>query len=141
MTAWVEAWGLPGLFLAAFLAATVLPFSSEAALVGALAAGVPVGPALVVASVGNTLACALNYGLGWWLGERMRPRLESSRGGRAALRWSERWGAWALLASWLPVVGDPLTIVAGLARVRPWLFAVIVPALRVARYVAIAGLV
>jgi membrane protein YqaA with SNARE-associated domain len=138
LESWAVAHGGWGLFVVAFLAATILPFSSEVAFAGALAAKVPVGEALVFASVGNCLACLLNYGLGALFHERAGRKLQASRVGRKALDWSQRYGPIALLASWLPIVGDPLTIAAGVTRVRfGWFAAVVIP-LRVLRYVAIA---
>ena len=130
--------GAWGLFVLAFLAATLLPFSSEVALVGALAASVPLVDALVAASLGNCLACMLNYGLGALLHDRTRARLEKSRAGRRALDWSARYGTWALFASWLPVIGDPLTIAAGVTRVPLPRFVAVVLPLRVGRYLLLA---
>lgn len=136
----VEA-GPLGLFLVSFLAATLLPFSSEVALVASLAAGVPVAEALVAASLGNSLACVVNWGLGWFFRDKMQPRIDAARSGRTALRAMDRWGPWSLALSWAPVVGDPLTVVAGMARVPFWLFVAVVIPLRVGRYLLIAGLV
>lgn len=140
MTEWALEAGPAGLFLVAFLAATLVPLSSEAALVAALAAGVPVAEALVAASLGNGLACVVNYGLGRFFRDRVQPRTESSRSGRAALRWMDRWGPWSLALSPLPVVGDPITVVAGIVRVPFGLFVAVVIPLRVGRYLLIAGL-
>lgn len=134
---WVQAYGPAGLFAAAFLGATLVPVSSEVAFVAAVAGGLAPPTALLWATVGNSLGCAVNYGLGRWGREAVGDRLAASRGGRAALRWTERFGVGALLLSWLPVVGDPLTLVAGVARVRPWLFVGIVVPLRFARYAAL----
>lgn len=141
MTDWVIEAGPWGLFLVAFLAATVLPFSSEAALVAALAAGIAPFDALLAASAGNSLAVLMNWGLGRFFRERAEPRIRASRSGRAALRWTDRWGPLALALTPLPIVGDPVTIAAGLARVPLWLFAAVVIPLRVGRYLLIAGLV
>ena len=132
------AWGGPALFGAAFAGATLLPLSSEAAFAAALAGGMPVPAALAWASAGNTLGCALNVALGRWGRARAAPRLQASRAGRRALAVVERWGAWSLGLSWLPVIGDPLTVAAGVARVPLGVVAAVVPALRVARYAAIA---
>ena len=140
LTDWVEVAGGPGLAAAAFVGATLVPISSEVAFVTALRLGMAAPSALAWATLGNSLGCALNVALGWWARERVGPRLSDSRGGRAALRLSDRYGAWALLLSWAPVVGDPLTVVAGVARVRPWLAALIVVPLRFARYVALVPL-
>ena len=113
-----EAGGLPGLFLAAFLAATILPFSSEV-LLGAMAAGDwSTSSLLVVASVGNTLGGLTNYALGRWVPEERTfrwLRIEPDK----AMRWHafvRKRGAWAALLCWLPVVGDPLAIALGLFR-------------------------
>lgn len=140
LTAWAIDAGPLGLFLLAFLAATLLPFSSEAGLVGGLAAGIPTASAVVACSLGNCLACLVNYGLGAWGRDSAQRRLEASWAGQKALDLSERYGLLALLGSWLPVVGDPITIVAGVGRVPLAWFVPLVFSLRVGRYVLIAGL-
>ena len=137
---WVELAGGPGLCAAAFLGATLVPVSSEVAFVAALRLGLAPAEAIAWATLGNSLGCALNYALGRWGRERVGDRLARSRTGRAALRWTERWGAPALLLSWLPVVGDPLTLAAGVGRVRAWVFFAIVVPLRLARYFALVPL-
>lgn len=138
LTEWACGAGPPGLFVASLLAATLLPFSSELALAGGIEAGIPVIPALVACSLGNSLACLINYALGWAGRARTEAKLSTSRTGRAALRWMDRFGVVSLLASWLPVIGDPLTIVAGVFRVPLRWFVPIVVSLRVLRYVALA---
>ncbi len=132
-------YGLAGMFLVAFLAATIVPLSSEIALAGALLLGLDPAGLLVSASAGNGLACACNYTLGYFLRRPMLRRLYGSRAGRQAARWAARFGPWSLLASWLPVVGDPLTIVAGFFRFRLALFLPIVIGLRVGRYAVLIG--
>jgi membrane protein YqaA with SNARE-associated domain len=129
-------WGLGG---ASFLSATLIPLSSEALLVVAINIGLPIVPALTACSVGNCLACMMNYGLGVWLRPKMLPRLQASRNGQRAVAWMERWGHWSLLGSWLPFVGDPLTIVAGTVRVHLVWFVVLVCGLRVLRTNAPSG--
>lgn len=116
---WVE-WGLLGLFLASFLAATILPFSSEAVL-GIVALGAwSSGSLLLVASVGNTLGGLTNYAIGRWIPEeKLLKRLGMDPG--KAERWrsfAERYGAWGALLCWLPVIGDPLAIALGLFRTK-----------------------
>lgn len=139
LAAWALEHGLWGLGLLAFLAATLLPFSSEVALGAAIRGGMDPVQVVAVCSVGNVLACVVNYGLGRWGRERVQPKLEASWGGRRALAWTDRYGPWSLLGSWLPVVGDPLTIAAGVARV-PWPLALgAIAALRIARYIALAA--
>ena len=134
----MTAWDGPALFGAAFAGATLLPLSSEAAFAAALLRGMPSPEALAWATAGNTLGCALNVALGRWGRVRAEPRLRASPAGRRALGAVERWGGWALALSWLPVVGDPLTVAAGVARVPLGVVALVVPALRFARYAAIA---
>ncbi len=134
---WVQAYGALGLGGAAFVGATLVPVSSEAAFVAAILAGLSPATALVAATVGNTLGCLLNYALGRWGREWAADRLRRSRGGRTALDWLERFGLPALLLSWLPVVGDPLTLAAGVAGVRFRVFLPVVAGLRFARYAAL----
>lgn len=118
---WADA-GLPALFLASFLAATVLPFSSEA-LLAAMAFG-PWSTAalLLTASIGNTLGGMTNYGIGRWIPEgRLMRRLRVDPA--KAERWNalvQRHGSWCALLCWLPVVGDPIAIALGLFRARFW---------------------
>jgi len=138
LTAWAIEHGVLGLFVLAFLAATILPFSSELALTGVIAAGASPWEGVVSASLGNCLACAFNYGLGYLVREKMLVKLEGSRTGRVALGWMDRWGLWSLWLAWLPAVGDPLTIVAGVVRVPLYWFVGIVFTLRIARYVVLA---
>jgi len=139
MTDFVTHYGLWGLLLTSCLAATLIPVSSEAALAAALGYGFPVMQALAFAIVGNCLACLLNYGLGYYLRRGTQDRMQRSRFGRKALQWSECWGTPALLLSWLPLIGDPLTVAAGVGRVPLARFVVLVFSLRIARYLAIAG--
>ncbi len=130
-----------GLALISFFAATLLPFSSEAALLTAITAGVPVLNVIVACSIGNCLACLLNFKLGGWLREKMQHKMASSRGGRVSLRWMQRYGKASLFFSWLPVIGDPLTVIAGMARVGWLWFVGVICTLRIVRYVVIAGMV
>lgn len=113
-----ETWGLPGLFLASFLAATILPFSSEA-LLGIMALGDWSSASLLLAaSIGNTLGGLTNYGLGRWIPEERFFRWFKIPSDRAQ-RWHgivARRGAWSALLCWLPVVGDPIAVALGLFR-------------------------
>ncbi|MBL0127216.1 MAG: DedA family protein [Flavobacteriales bacterium] len=112
--------GLWGLFLASFLAATILPFSSEAVLVAFTLGSWPLGTLWLVASLGNWLGGMSSYGVGR-LGnlERITKWLRTNP--EKALKWqarTERFGAWAALLCWLPVIGDPIAIAMGLGRSR-----------------------
>lgn len=137
---WVQAYGAFGLCAAAFVGATLVPVSSEAAFVAAVAAGLAPATALVWAGAGNTAGCLLNYAIGRLARDRTGDRLRQSRAGRASLRWLDRWGLPALALSWLPIIGDPLTVAAGVARVRLAAFVPIVAGLRLARYGALLAL-
>ncbi|GLS37951.1 membrane protein [Mesorhizobium tianshanense] len=133
-----------GLFLVAFAAATILPAQSEAALAGLLATG-SFSPAMLVlvASIGNVLGSAVNWGLGRGV-ERFRDRpwfpLRPATLSRATT-WYRRYGKWSLLLSWMPIVGDPLTVVAGVLREPLWSFVAIVALAKVSRYLVVAGAV
>ena len=130
----------PALFLAAFAAATLLPAQSEALLVGLLLGGQH-SPwlLLLVASAGNVLGSLLN----WWLGgcaECFRQRRwfpVSDRRLEQARQFYRRYGRWSLLLSWVPVIGDPLTVVAGVMREPWWSFLAIVTLAKVGRYLAL----
>lgn len=131
---------LAGLFLAAFGAATILPFQSEVVFVALQIAGAaPVTSLIVVASVGNTLGAVVNYVLGRG-GERIaRGRwfpASSARLARARALYA-RWGVWTLLLSWAPF-GDAFTVIAGLMRTPFALFLLLVTLAKTGRYVALA---
>lgn len=130
-----------GLFLAALLAATILPMQSEAVLAGLILAGrQPVAALLLVASLGNVLGSIVNYALGRALerysGRRWFPASPAALA--RARRHYERWGHWSLLLAWAPVIGDPLTVIAGLLREPPWRFLVLVTIAKVGRYLVLA---
>ncbi|MBL8583390.1 MAG: DedA family protein [Rhizobiaceae bacterium] len=132
---------LGGLFAVAFVAATILPAQSEAALVGLLILGKQ-APALlvIVATVGNVLGSVSNWLLGRWI-ERYRHRRwfpVSNQALDRATGWYRRWGRWSLLFSWAPLGGDALTVAAGILREPLWSFLFLVTAAKAARYVAIA---
>ena len=134
----MEAYG--GLFASGFLAATLLPLSSELVLVGLLAAGgYDVGLLWFAATLGNSLGAAVNWALGRYC-LRWRERRWFPISGPAlerAGRWFRRFGVWSLVMAWLPVVGDPLTFAAGVMRVNFWLFMALVAAGKGARYLAV----
>ncbi len=122
------------LFVSAFLAATILPFSSEAAFILALHNNMSVTNALLSASSGNILAIILNYAFGYFLYEKTKTKLLSAKMGTKAYDYGHKYGYVALLFSWLPIIGDPLTLVAGLVRLRFVWFVLLAGSLRVLRY-------
>jgi membrane protein YqaA with SNARE-associated domain len=129
------------LFLSAFLAATILPATSEIALATIVAKGVgAVWLPIAVATAGNTIGAVVNWLLGrffaGYLDRKWFPLTPKQH--ERASRWFQRYGVWTLLFAWLPVVGDPLTLVAGLLRVSIWKFLVLVAIGKGARYVLLA---
>lgn len=129
------------LFLSAFLAATIFPLSSEATFVFALSEGMSFSHAIISASLGNVLAIIVNYFLGYWLYEKTHIKLENSKIGKKALHYGHNYGYFALFFTWLPVIGDPLTLVAGMLRLKLFWFIVIAGGLRIARYYFLAQIV
>ncbi|QOY52155.1 YqaA family protein [Candidatus Sulfurimonas baltica] len=94
--------------------------------------------ALVFASTGNILAIIVNYILGYFLYEKTHTKLNSSKIGAKAFLYGHKYGYYALLLSWLPIIGDPLTVVAGLVRLKFVWFVLIGGSLRVLRYYFLA---
>ena len=129
------------LFFSAFLAATIFPFSSELAFITAVANDMPFLNAMLAASSGNVLAIIANYWFGYWLYDKTKDKLSSSRSGNWSLEYGAKYGYFILLFSWLPVIGDPLTLVAGVLRLNFVWFVVIAGSLRVGRYLLLAQIV
>lgn len=144
MTVALEAtWPYLTMFVAAFGAATLLPFSSELVLLAHLKAGTGDRALLITAAtIGNVGGSTLN----WWIGSYARA-LERHRWfpfapetvEAASVRF-RRWGVWVLLLSWLPVVGDPLTFIAGVMRVPLAVFLPLVAIGKLGRYLVVAWL-
>jgi membrane protein YqaA with SNARE-associated domain len=125
--------GLAGLFVSAFVSATVLPGNSEIVLAAFLKAFPDrVAAAIAVATLGNTLGGLTTYGIGRLVPKRGVP---STR----AVDWVRRYGAFALLLSWVPLVGDALCAAAGWLRVKWWAAAIAMAVGKLARYLALAG--
>jgi membrane protein YqaA with SNARE-associated domain len=132
------------LFVTSFLAATILPMSSEAVLAGLLAASAePWFVLIAIASAGNILGSLTNWGIGRGLAlAREHPRFPVDRTKLAkAENWYRRWGCWSLLLSWVPVIGDPLTIAAGFLREPFWIVLALVSIAKIGRYLVIAAIV
>lgn len=129
---------LAGLFVAAFLAATPVPFQSELVFLGLQAAGWGTGLLVLVASIGNTLGSCVAYGLGRWLSDQRDHRrfpLQPDQMARAEGWWS-RWGLWLLLLSWAPF-GDMIVALSGVLRVPFPVFLVLVALAKTGRYIAL----
>jgi len=127
-----ETTSLAALLASSFLSSTLLPGSSEAVLAAVLLADpARLWPALAVATIGNTLGGLTSYAIG---------RLLPSRAESRALDRVNRYGAPALLLSWLPVVGDALCVAAGWLRLNPWWTTLYIALGKFARYAALATL-
>ena len=127
------------LFLSAFGAATIVPFYSEIAYIGMLEQGFAPIWVWLVATAGNTLGAAVNWILG-----RFLTRFETRRwfpfkpdSLHRSQAWFQKYGVWSLLFAWLPIVGDALTFVAGVMRVRFELFFILTAIGKGARYAAV----
>ena len=130
MDAWINSllamlalpnFGLSTVFVVSFISATLLPLGSEPAVFGLVKLNPELlWPAILVATVGNTLGGAVT----WWMGygaERAYERVKHKAPPHArALRWLERFGSKACLLAWLPIVGDPLCAVAGWLKLPFW---------------------
>jgi membrane protein YqaA with SNARE-associated domain len=123
--------GLAGLFAASFLAATLLPMPSEAALYGFLQLHPELAwPAIAVATLGNTAGGMTTYLVGRWIATKKPAK---------HLETVERYGAPALVLAWLPVIGEALVLAAGWLKVN-WIAAMAFQAVgRFVRYVVVAG--
>ena len=111
-------YGYWGMFLSAFLAGSVLPFSSEAVMLGLLAAGVDPVPLLIYGSIGNVMGGMVNYGLGRlgkleWLKKYFHLKPSSID---RAYKFMGGHGAWMGFFAFLPILGSAITVVLGLTR-------------------------
>ena len=130
---------LAGLFFSAFTSATILPGSSEVVMLGLMTQGLGTVQLWTVATIGNIVGSVVS----WWMGTAIlrfqdrkwfpvsREKLEKAQG------WFQRWGKPALLLTWLPGVGDALSIAAGTLKVHLLTFIVLVGIAKGARYALI----
>ena len=128
------------LLFISFLAATILPFSSELTLAGLIStSNYDNLLLLVVASFGNVLGSVFNWSLGFYsrnLSTKKWFPFKETQIERSS-KWFSKFGKWSLLFAWVPIVGDPLTFVAGLLRVRFLDFIILVAIGKVSRYLII----
>ncbi len=136
-----QEFGYAGLFVISFLSATILPLFSEAFVLWMPAQGYSIWGVLVVATAGNVLGSVTNY----WIGKGTSGvifskwiRVEPEKLARAKILYS-RWGAPVLLLAWVPVIGDPLTIVAGLFQLQFFVFLAYVLTGKLFRYAVLLG--
>lgn len=113
-------YGYIGLFLGSFLAATVVPFSSDVLVVGMLALGGAAVPTVAVATVGNWLGGLTSYWIGWlgkleWIERWFRVKHETLQRYKGYV---DRWGSWLALLTWVPFIGDLFAIVLGFFKAK-----------------------
>ena len=118
----LESLGLLGLFIGTFLAATILPFSSDALYIAVLAATKdPIG-CLAVGTVGNWLGSVVTYWIGWigrweWIEKWFKVKRETLEKQKVKI---DNYGVWLALLAWIPIIGDVIAIALGFYRTRPW---------------------
>ena len=131
--------GCFGLFLASFLAATILPLSSEAVLTLLLLTGLNPTALVVVATAGNVLGALLSYAIGLRGGTLLLKKVFKVP--PATLERSQqtfkKYGVYSLLFAWVPIIGDPLTMIAGTLKINLSLFLLLVSAGKLLRYIVI----
>lgn len=132
-----------GLFIAAFLAATVLPLSSEIVLSALLLSGLSPITLVIIATIGNVLGSLTNYALGYWaiLGVIKKWFGMSEDDFVRAEQRFIKYGMFSLCFAWVPIIGDPLTVMAGILRIRLRWFLILVAAGKFLRYVVITYLI
>ena len=131
-----------GLFLSAFVSATLLPLQSETVLVGLLLTERAPWAVIAIASVGNVAGAVVNWLIGRGI-EHLRDRKwfpVSAASLQRSHAWYQRYGKWSLLLSWMPVIGDPITVVAGILREPLPMFLLLVSVAKIGRYLVIAAL-
>ncbi len=135
--------GYPALFLLSFLASTLLPLGSEWLLAVLILNGFDSSIVVLVATVGNSCGALTTYAIGLWGGPFLVQRILriSHESQQRAEQYFSRYGSWALLFSWVPVLGDPLCLAAGILRTRFWRFLLLVTAGKFVRYLIVAKLV
>lgn len=138
----IESTSLIWLFLSSLISSTLFPGGSEVSL-GYLITKEEhsVLVLLLIATVGNTLGGLITYGMGYWVaGKYSADELVQKRGYTKAINWLHTYGVWALLLSWLPVIGDPLCFLAGWLKLSPWLSFLLILIGKLGRYTVIVAL-
>jgi len=137
---WLEL-GYFGLFLASFLAATVIPFSSEAVLAAMIVGGANPWVAIAVATAGNWLGGMSSYGIGYlgkweWMEKYLGVEKQKVQGWKPKI---DRYGSFFASLSFLPVIGDVISVALGYFRARFWLTSFWMLLGKFGRYLSIYG--
>ena len=136
--------GYLSLFAISFLAATILPFSSELMLASMLSIE-NYNRTLLIAfsSLGNILGSVFNWVLGFYFIKLQNKKwfpFKEKQISKSSL-WFEKYGKWSLLLAWVPIIGDPLTFVAGTMKTKILTFIILVSVGKIARYLFISLLI
>jgi len=129
-------WGFMGLFAGTFLAGTVVPFPSEALVIGAYELEQTFWPVIAVATAGNFIGGLTNYWIGYKSNSKRLKRKFNLRQSKIN-RWKkrlDRWGIWLGLLSWIPIIGDPMLGILGFYKVRFWPLAIMILIGKLGRY-------
>ena len=138
MDDWLEL-GYVGLFGASFLAATILPFSSEALIIGMLAGNFNPSMTLLVATAGNWLGGMSSYGIGYlgkweWIESKLKVSIERVLSFK---KWIDKYGPYTAILCWAPLIGDPIAIALGIFKSNPFLVSFLMLIGKFLRYLAI----
>ena len=130
-------YGYIGLFIASFLSASLLPFSSEAVMVGLLAAGLDPVLLIVYGTIGNSLGSLFNYWIGHfgrmdWIEKWLHVKPEKLK---KTQKMVASYGAWMAFFSFVPIIGDVITIVLGLMRANLLITIICIVAGKLLRYI------
>lgn len=134
--------GFLALFLLSFAASTIIPLGSEWLLVALIVKGLPLAPLIIIATFGNTLGACTTYGIGIWGGTLFIDKVLRIDHKQIVQTMSiyAKYGSWSLLFSWLPIIGDPICLAAGILKLKFPRFAGLVVLGKAARYAAVAAL-
>ena len=136
--------GYLSLFTISFLAATILPFSSELMLASMLSIENYNRTLLITfSSLGNILGSVFNWVLGFYFIKLQNKKwfpFNQEQISKSSL-WFEKYGKWSLLFAWIPIIGDPLTFVAGTMKTKFFIFLILVGIGKISRYLFISLLV
>jgi len=137
----MDSYSLTGLFISAFISSTLFPGGSEAVLLYmASQDDYQAFTLLWVATAGNTLGGMTSWLIGFWIAHKYPAQKLVKPGQQRALSWIKRWGSPVLLLSWLPVIGDPLCVVAGWMRMHWLVSLVMIMVGKAVRYAVLIGI-
>lgn len=131
---------LTGLFFSALIASTLFPMGSEIVLIALLNEGHNILLLWLIATSGNTLGSCINYAIGYWASDFVNRKYKHAHAWKYGKQLYNRYGIWSLLFAWLPIIGDPLTLVSGLAHTKFKVFFILVAIGKGARYAFLIAL-